>query len=109
MVGSAHPGSDNGRFASDATLDLAKCVSDYGLVTARLASAGYFEALQFASRLARSSNGEEIFKLSETQYRAQADIMREHSCSLFDLGREILVAAMRPYRTQIITACCVIL
>jgi hypothetical protein len=104
-----YPEADSHRVVSDATLEVAKCVSNYGLVIARLVAASHLEALQFVSRLACSSNGAEIIKLSEAQHRAQAEIMREHAVGLFELGRGFLLGTTRPFRTQAITACCVIL
>jgi hypothetical protein len=84
-------------------------ISKYGLAAARVTGGDYFGALQFASRLAGSSNGVEMMELSEAQYKAQAKAMREDADSLFEVGRGILAAATRPFRTHLITACCVIL
>jgi hypothetical protein len=109
MIMPIHPPLENRRFVSDAGLDIARCASNYGLIAGKLAGASYLEALQFASRVARSSNGAEVAKLSEAQYRAQVEIMREYASDLFDLGRGIAVGATRPFRTQTITACCAIM
>src|SRR6185437_10052909 len=109
MMWSIYSDRESRRIFSDAAVDVAMSVSKYGLVAARLTGAEYFGALRFAGRLAGSSSGAEIIKLSEAQYSAQAKAMREHADSLFDLGRGILTGATRPFRTHLITACCVIL
>ena len=109
MMWSMYPDRDRRRIFSDAAVDVALSVSNYGLVAARLTAADFFVALQFASRLASASNGAQISKLSETQYSAQAKAMREHTDNLFELGRGILIGATRPFRKNLITACCAIL
>ena len=77
-------------------------ISNCGLIAIKLTGAGYFEALQFASGLARSSNRAEIAKLSEAHYRAQVKILREHADSLVDLRRAILAGTTRPFMGAII-------
>lgn len=94
--------SDYCRFVSDGGFEVAKRMSNHGLAATKLAGAGYLEALQFASGLARSSNRAEVAKLSEAQHRAQVEIFREHTDSLFDLGRAIFSGATRPFMGAII-------
>ena len=109
MMWSIYSDRESHRMFSDAAVDVAMSFSKYGLVAARLTGADYFGALQFAGRLAGSSNGAEMIELSEAQYNAHAKALREHADSLFELGRGILAAATRPFRSHLITACCVIL
>ena len=97
-----HRYSDYCRFVSDGGLEVAKRISNYGLVAIKLTGAGYLEALQFASGLARSSNKAEIAKLSEAQCRAQVKILREHADSLVDHRRASLAGATRPFMGAII-------
>jgi hypothetical protein len=101
--------SDRDNRLSDAAVDVAISVSNYGLATASLTGANYLETLQLAGGLAVSSDGADIIKLSEAQYSAQAKAMREHADNLFELGRGILIGTARPFRADLLTACCVIL
>jgi hypothetical protein len=106
---SMYPDRVSRRVFSDAAIDIATSVSNYGLAAATLTGESYFEALRFASRLAGSNNAAEIAELSAAQYTTQAKAMREHANSLFELGRGTLVGATRPLRTHLVMASCVIL
>jgi hypothetical protein len=89
--------SDYCRLVSYGGVEVAKRMSNYGLVATKLTGASYLEALQYASGLVRSRNVAEIAKLSEAGYRAQVEILREHTDSLVDLHRAILAGATRPF------------